>query len=287
VKSFIGQRGHDRMLRVWVEHYGRRAPMAGDDVAGRILAEVFGPRLIEDDYRCYQDFRDEVIAPLLVEPTWTLLEADVREWLESYRERQKQPRTSDTDDARRTDTGAEDAPYATVSWGNGVTRADILQATTSVLLLQGDKPAGPLLPPGSPIRVGLPGTPHMLPARLAAHGQNNRYLIALGSRAVRGAARVRLDLRAIVRHSGAPKGQPVKVLDLSSSGARLRGTPLPVGSEFELSFVPPGRNDLVTLRCVVVRAIGDTNPPEMGVAFCGGTLSFRVDLMNAGPVVAR
>src|SRR5207237_1455026 len=53
VKNFVGQRGRDRVLRVWVESHGRRVPMAADDVAGRILSELFGTRLLEADYHCY------------------------------------------------------------------------------------------------------------------------------------------------------------------------------------------------------------------------------------------
>jgi hypothetical protein len=118
----------------------------------------------------------------------------------------------------------------------------------------------------------------MVPARLAAYGQDGRYLVTLGSRAVRGAARVRVDLRAEVFCSAAPNGVVVRVLDLSSSGARVRGAALPVGSDFEMRLVPPGRRDLVSVRCVVVRTVADSAPPEVGVTFCGGPLSFRLQL---------
>lgn len=276
MKNFIGLRGRDRVLRVWVEDQGRRSALASGDVAGRILTELFGTRLIEDDYRCYQDFRDEVVAPRLDDAEWTLTESDVRDWQTAYRQRTRptEPRTAVAQEN-------EESAYALVSWGNGVTRAEIVQATSSVLLLEGDRPAGTPLPSGSPVRVGLPGTPQMLPARLAAYGQQNRFLVALGSRAIRGAARARVDLRAVAHYPSAPNGQAMRVVDLSSSGARVRGMPLPIGSEFDLTLVPPGRADLVTLRCVVVRSIPESSPPEMGVAFCGSTLSFRVNLTPA------
>ena len=58
----------------------------------------------------------------------------------------------------------------------------------------------------------------------------------------------------------------------------MRGLRLPVGSDFELSFVPPGRRSSVTMRCVVVRAIEDAEPAEVGVTFAGGSLSFSVEL---------
>ena len=126
----------------------------------------------------------------------------------------------------------------------------------------------------------------MVQCRLAAYGQNNRFLIALGSRAVRGAARVRVDLRGVMRGVSSAGARQVRVVDLSSSGARVAGLELPVGADFDLSLVPPGRKDVVTVRCVVVRAIGDEPAAEHGVAFCGGALSFRVDLMAASPAPA-
>src|SRR5438128_819953 len=120
------------------------------------------------------------------------------------------------------------------------------------MLLEGDKPLATPLPPGSPLRIGLPGSPHLLPGRLAAYGEDDRFLVALGSRAVRGAARVRADLRAVVQRARSDAGLPVRIVDLSSSGARLRGLAFVVGADFDLRFIPPGRTDQVTLHCVVV-----------------------------------
>jgi hypothetical protein len=74
-----------------------------------------------------------------------------------------------------------------------------------------------------------------------------------------------------------------RVVDLSSSGARLRGVRLAVGADIELTFVPPGRRDAVTMRNVVVRAIDEHGEGEIGVAFCGATLSFSVDLTQQLP----
>jgi hypothetical protein len=69
-----------------------------------------------------------------------------------------------------------------------------------------------------------------------------------------------------------------RLVDLSSSGARVRGLRLPVGSDFELSFVPPGRRSDVRMRCVVVRAVEDAEQAEVGVTFSGGSVSFTVEL---------
>jgi acyl-coenzyme A thioesterase PaaI-like protein len=68
-----------------------------------------------------------------------------------------------------------------------------------------------------------------------------------------------------------------RVVDLSSSGARLAGVRLPVGSELEVSFVPPGRPYAVTMHCVVVRATNEAGS-SVGVTFSEGSLSFSVEL---------
>lgn len=283
MKTYFGQRGRDRALHLWVQHYGHRSPMSSDDVAGRILVDVFGPRLIEDDYRCYQEFRDDFMAAHLAESEWTLTETDVREWRENYMAKVNRRRKGASDEELAEPEGnavekrsIEDKQHVLVSWGSGITRARLLRGTSSVLLLAGQKPSGAPLAPGAPLRVGLPGTPRMLPARLAAHVRGDMFLVSLGSRAVRGAARARVDLPAIVRAPFLSAALSVRVVDISSSGARLRGCSLPVGREFELTFVPPGRTDVVSLRCVAVRQIDSSDGPDVGSAFCGGALAFRL-----------
>jgi hypothetical protein len=258
--------------------------MSSDDVAGCVLADVFGPRLIEDDYYCYQSFRDDFMALRLEDSEWTITEADVREWRKTYVAKANGRRKAidgdappaDPEEASATPTD-QAAQHALVSWGNGITRARLLRVTRSVILVEGEKPNGTPLAPGAPLRVGLPGTPRMLPARLAAYGQANVFLVSLGSRAVRGASRTRVDLPAVVRSSFGQAPASALVVDLSTSGARLRGVPVPVGSECELIFVPPGRSKPVSLRCVAVRTIDTEDLGEVGVAFCGGALVFRID----------
>jgi hypothetical protein len=293
MKTYIGQRGRDRVLRVWVENYGRRSPMVGDDVAGRILADVFGPRLIEDDYWCYQTFRDEFIGPRLDEAEWILSETDVRTWRETYAEHAAQGTATNAARSQRSISDPEAAAsgeveqHTLVSWPSGLTRAQLLRVSPSVLLLEGERPPGVLPAPGAPLRVGLPGLPRMVPARLASFGQGSRFLVALGSRAVRGAVRVRVDLPGVVRSPALAGQTSVRVIDLSSSGARLSGLRLPVGADFELTFSPPGHHDPVCMRCVVVRAVDESDCDELGAAFCGGTLTFRIDLGRARDQIDR
>jgi hypothetical protein len=289
VKTYFGQRGRDRVLHLWVQHYGHRSPMSSDDVAGRILVDVFGPRLIEDDYRCYQEFRDDFMAAHLAESEFTLTDAEVRGWRENYVakvNRRRNGASDAVDEHAESEAAApsdEDKQHVLVSWGSGITRARLLRGTSSVLLLEGHQPSGGIPVPGAPLRVGLPGTPRMLPARLAAHIRGDMFLVSLGSRAVRGAARARVDLPAIVRAPSLTGALNARVVDISSSGARLRGCSLPVGREFELTFVPPGRTDVVSVRCVAVRQIGSAEGPDVGSAFCGGALAFRID--SAAPSV--
>ena len=68
-----------------------------------------------------------------------------------------------------------------------------------------------------------------------------------------------------------------RVVDISSSGARLRGCSWSIGREFELTFVPPGLTKIVSVRCVTVRNIDNSDGPDIGSAFCGGALAFRVN----------
>jgi len=172
---------------------------------------------------------------------------------------------------------------AMVSWGSRVTRAKLLLNTPGVVLLEGEIGAGANARAGIPVRIGLPGARNMVDGRLAAIGQNQRFLVALGSRAVRGAARVRVDLPCFAVGQALGGQKPVRIVDLSSSGARVQGLELEVGADFELRFVPPGHSTVESLRCVVVRTIGEDQPPDVGVAFCAGTLSFRTDLAQASP----
>ena len=166
---------------------------------------------------------------------------------------------------------------ACVAFGNEVTYPRLVQTTPNVLLLEGDLPGGATLAVGTPLRIGLPGSSHLSEARLAATAEGGRYLVSLGTRAVRGAARVAVDLPAVVRSSGAGRVS-TRMVDLSSSGARLCGIRLPVGSELEVSFVPPGRHYPVTMRCVVVRAVDEDGRGAIGVTFSGSSLSFSVEL---------
>lgn len=315
MKAYFAQRGPGRTIRLWkIEKYGRRLSMPTDDIAGRILADVFGPRLLQEDFHCYQSFKETVITPRLDQGTWTLTEDEIRDWSETFRARFGRRRRGSVgsapegfatasppwgagaadaeaaammgfgavratrgEPASSTGLGAPGEPCAMVTWPSGVTRAQLVQSTPHVVLLEGDGPVGSPPPVGTLLRLRLPGSRDVAPARLAAYGKGGRFLVALGTRGVRGAARVRVDLPATIRGPHLYGAEQVRVVDLSSSGARLRGLVLPAGSDLELKLVPPGRHQAVSMRCVVIHTL-DSDPPEMGVAFAAGSLSFSIEL---------
>jgi hypothetical protein len=59
----------------------------------------------------------------------------------------------------------------------------------------------------------------------------------------------------------------VEIADLTTSGARVRGIELPIDSEVTLDFTPPGRDDLVSVRAVVVHGTHRARQPWVGVRF--------------------
>ncbi|MBV8720388.1 MAG: hypothetical protein JO020_32190 [Chloroflexi bacterium] len=140
--------------------------------------------------------------------------------------------------------------------------------------------------------------------------------IPAGRRTIRGAARVQVDLPGVLSSSALASACSVRVLDLSSSGARLETRPtrgserllsrdsrvsrrslldrssagaellggpdLEVGAACQLSFLPPGRTESVWLTCRAVRRVEveQGQPMQIAVTFSGPPLSFRLDLVH-------
>jgi PilZ domain len=156
-----------------------------------------------------------------------------------------------------------------VAWGKEeLLPATVLRTTPEVVLLQGE-PGADLPPIGAPVRVHVDWDKQRLHGRVAAHGQRGRYLVSLGFRAIRRAPRVRVDLPAAAR-AATPHGldvREVRIVEFSSSGARLEGLELAVGAELNLSFTPLRQARPVTVRAVVVRLIEGAQPPQIGVVF--------------------
>ena len=103
---------------------------------------------------------------------------------------------------------------------------------------------------------------------------------------MRGLPRVKVDLPAIIGGGGRPGLVEGRIVDLSNTGARVRGIALPPGADCEINFVPPGRRELVTARGVVVHQQPHRAPPEIGIAFRGAGLEYWLAAM-ASPAAAE
>jgi len=149
--------------------------------------------------------------------------------------------------------------------GSGMVRAEVLGSTSNVLLLEA--PEGTNVPSlGTPIRLRLVWDRQVLNGRIAAHGVGGRFLVTVGERAIRRSKRFGVDLVGMARWAQIGSAQ-VRIKDLSTGGARVEGIDLPIGSEIELRFTPPGRERAITVLGFVVRAIPEAEPPAVGVAF--------------------
>jgi len=152
-------------------------------------------------------------------------------------------------------------------WGGTTVSAEVLGSTANVLLLQGP-PDGTTLPAlGTPIRLRLDWDRQVLNCRLAAHGVAGRFLVTVGERAIRRSRRFPVNLTGFARSSQLHSGVEVRITDLSTGGARVQGIDLPVGSEVDLRFTPPGRATPIDVRGFIVRRIERTDVPTVGVAF--------------------
>jgi hypothetical protein len=134
------------------------------------------------------------------------------------------------------------------------------------MLLQG--PDRAKLPPlGTPLRLKVLWDRQQLTGRMAAQGVSSRFLVTLGERAIRGTRRYPVDLPAIVRSPQSSGLEPARIVDLSTSGARVEGPAarLPLGAEVELRFTPPGQTEAMSVHGFVIRKIPGTQ--AVGVAF--------------------
>jgi PilZ domain len=166
--------------------------------------------------------------------------------------------------------------------GGALVRAEVLGSTTNVLLLEA--PEGTSLPSlGTPVRLRLLWDRQVLNGRIAAHGVGGRFLVSVGERAIRRSRRFTVDLAGFAR-SAQIGAADVRITDLSTGGARVEGIDLPIGAEIELRFTPPGRGAPITVLGFVVRAIGETEPPGVGVAF--RLVQPSMDVLGNSPLAA-
>ena len=148
--------------------------------------------------------------------------------------------------------------------GGASVKAEVLGSTSNVLLVQG--PENEKLPGlGTQVRIRLEWDRQLLTGRLAAYGVAGRFLVTLGERAIRRSRRFNVDLAGTARTVA--DSTDVRITDLSSGGARIEGIDVPVGTEIELRFTPPGRTAPTNVLGFVVRSIDNAEVPSLGVAF--------------------
>ena len=160
-----------------------------------------------------------------------------------------------------------DSPLAmvTCSWDPGSADAVIVHSAPHMLVLEATDPGVVLPTIGTHIQVN--GDSLALSGRLAEHGRGGRFLVSLGDRPVRQSLRLPVCLPATLRTAELAAPTEVEIIDLTSSGARLRGLELPVDTQITLDFVPPGRTDVVTVRAIVVHGRLGARQPWIGVRF--------------------
>ena len=144
---------------------------------------------------------------------------------------------------------------------------EVLGSTGNVLLIQGLGTGLSLPPLGTPVRLRVDWDRQLLTGRLAAHGVAGRFLVSLGERAIRRSRRFPVDLPGVATSAHLYGPVEVRVVDLSTGGARVAGLDLPVGTELMLRFTPPGHERPLDVAAFVVRAIGSNESPTIGVAF--------------------
>src|SRR5262245_18414160 len=96
-------------------------------------------------------------------------------------------------------------------------------------ILEATNPRTALPATGTPVKLVADAAEHI--GRLSEHGRNGRFLVSLGERAVRRAARLRVSLPGVLRSASLDAPRDVEILDLTTCGCRLRGAELPVGTQ--------------------------------------------------------
>jgi hypothetical protein len=166
-------------------------------------------------------------------------------------------------------------------FGGSVLHAEVIGSTANVVLLQGPATGAAIMPLGAPVRLRVDWDRQTLKGRLAAHGVEGRFLVSIGERAIRSARRFPVDLPGLAKSPQFIRMVEVRVIDLSTGGARIQGIDLPVGSDIELRFTPPGRPEPITVVGFVVRAMERDGLPSIGLAFRMAQPS--LDLLHTAP----
>src|SRR5437879_5966633 len=105
--------------------------------------------------------------------------------------------------------------------GGNAVHAEVIGSTASVLLLQGPDTGAKIASLGAPVRLRVEWDRQLLSCRLAAHGAAGRFLVSIGERAIRRSRRFTVDLPGVARTAQLPGPVEVRVVDLSTGGARV------------------------------------------------------------------
>jgi hypothetical protein len=151
--------------------------------------------------------------------------------------------------------------------GGSIRLAEVLGSTGNVLLLQALDPTVALPVLGTRVRLRVEWDRQLLNGRLAAHGVAGRFLVSVGERAIRTSRRFAVSLPGTAQSVHLYGTVEVRIADLSTGGARIEGIDLPVGSDLNLTFTPPGKSGPINVTGFVVRVIDGTDVPTLGVAF--------------------
>jgi hypothetical protein len=152
----------------------------------------------------------------------------------------------------------------TCTWDTSAISAAVVHSARDMLVLEAD-PDVTLPSIGTTLQVS-DGTDE-ISGRLAEHGRAGRFLVALGDRPVRRSLRMKVCLPATLRGRGLERPMTAEIVDLTTSGARIRGLELPVGSTVTIEFTPPYRHEPVSVRATVAHGTHGAERPWIGVLF--------------------
>jgi hypothetical protein len=152
-------------------------------------------------------------------------------------------------------------------FGSSIMQVEVIGSTASVLLLQGPDIGAARAPLGAKVKLRVDWDKQALNGRVAAHGVAGRFLVSIGERAIRRSRRFPVDLPGVARCRELQGPTEVRVTDLSTGGAQVQGVDLPIGSEVELRFTPPGKPAPITVLGFVVRVIERNEVRSIGLAF--------------------
>jgi hypothetical protein len=156
------------------------------------------------------------------------------------------------------------------SWRNAANAPEqltalVVHAARDMLVLEASGLPQALPPLGTEIQVS--GQIAHLTGRLAEEGRGGRFLVTVGDRPVRRDQRLRVSVPGTLRSAGLRVPVAVEIVDLTTSGARIRGVELAAGAQVMFEFTPPGRDEPVTVRALVAHSSAETEHNWIGVVF--------------------